>query len=59
MTAPDSAQHLPQPLKVLMLEDNEADAELCSRELRQAGFMPKVEVVRTAGEFSDRISGGT
>ena len=58
MIAPDSAQHLPQPLKVLMLEDNEADAELCSRELRKAGFVPEVEIVRTGAEFSERISAG-
>ena len=48
MTESKSAPDPAQPLDVLMIEDNEADAELCSRELRKAGFEPRVERVQTA-----------
>ncbi|HYV32942.1 MAG TPA: response regulator [Candidatus Binatia bacterium] len=45
-----------QPLRVLMVEDNPADAELCLHELQRAGYRPHLEVVRTAEEFAARIS---
>ena len=53
MTAP-----IPQPLRVLMVEDNPADAELCIRELKKAGFDARVDVVQTAQEFSARLADG-
>jgi signal transduction histidine kinase/DNA-binding response OmpR family regulator len=49
---------LPQPLHVLMVEDNPADAELCIRELKKAGCDARVEVVQTAQEFTDRLRSG-
>jgi len=49
---------LPQPLHVLMVEDNPADAELCIRELKKAGYDARVEVVQTAQEFTDRLRVG-
>ena len=56
MTDSNSAPGPAQPLDVLMIEDNAADAELCSRELRKAGFEPRVELVQTAQEFCARLS---
>jgi len=49
---------LPQPLDVLMVEDNPADAELCIRELKKAGYNARVEVVQTAQDFTDRLRVG-
>ena len=51
-SAPDSAQ----PIDVLLIEDNAADAELCCRELRKGGFEPRVERVQTAEEFRARLA---
>src|SRR6266540_4249110 len=48
----------PQPLHVLMVEDNPADAELCLRELKKAGYDARVEVVQTAQDFTDRLRAG-
>ena len=48
-----------QPLKVLLVEDNPADAELCIRELKKAGFDPHADVVRTAPEFAARLAEGS
>ena len=56
MTESKSAPDPAQPLDVLMIEDNQADAELCSRELRKAGFEPRVERVQTAQAFCARIA---
>ena len=50
-----SAATVPQPLRVLMVEDNPADAELCLHELQRAGYRPHLEVVRTAEEFASTI----
>ena len=52
------AQPMPQPLNVLMVEDNPADAELCLRELKKAGYDARVEVVQTAQDFTDRLRAG-
>ena len=41
----------PVPIRVLILEDNAADAELMVRELRKVGLDPKWEVVDTEQEF--------
>jgi signal transduction histidine kinase/DNA-binding response OmpR family regulator len=47
---------LPQPLRVLMVEDNPADAELCLRELKKAGFDARADAVQTAQEFAARLA---
>ena len=59
MSKPASNASSPQPLKVLLVEDNPADAELCIRELKKAGFDPSVDVVQTAPEFSARLAEGS
>jgi signal transduction histidine kinase/DNA-binding response OmpR family regulator len=48
-----------QPLAVLMVEDSDADAELCVRELKKSGFEPRVDVVQTAREFGAHLSDGS
>ena len=45
-------------LRVLMVEDNPADAELCLRELRKGGYNPVVDMVEAAPEFSARLATG-
>lgn len=40
------------PLRVLIVEDRPADAELMKRELRRAGFAPQARVVDDEAEFS-------
>src|SRR5580658_7286555 len=42
---------MPQPLRVLMLEDRQDDARLILHELRRAGFEPIGERVETETEF--------
>src|SRR5271156_3311550 len=50
----DSA--VPQPkLRALLVEDNEVDAELISRELSKAGFAVSTAVVQTAEGFRRRV----
>jgi len=46
---------MPQPLKVLIVEDNSADAELVVRELRRAGFDPDWQRVDTEAEYLERL----
>jgi len=41
-----------------MVEDNPADAELCLRELKKAGYDAHVDVVQTAEEFANRLAAG-
>jgi PAS domain S-box-containing protein len=48
----------PQPLRVLIAEDNPADAELVLRELRKAGFEPKWERVDSEKEYLVRLDAG-
>jgi two-component system, sensor histidine kinase and response regulator len=43
-------------LRVLMIEDNPMDAQLCRHELTKAGFEPTVDVVETAFTFSERLA---
>jgi DNA-binding NtrC family response regulator len=43
---------MPQTLRVLIVEDRPADAELVVRELRRAGFAPEWSRIDTAVEFS-------
>lgn len=45
------------PLRVLMLEDRQADARLVIHELRQAGYDPQWERVDTEAEFLARVHG--
>ena len=59
MSKPASNASSPQPLKVLLVEDNPADAELCIRELKKAGFDPRADVVQTAPEFAARLAEGS
>jgi PAS domain S-box-containing protein len=49
---------MPQPLKVLIAEDNPADAELMVRELRRAGFEPDWQRVDTEAAYLERLDSG-
>jgi signal transduction histidine kinase len=49
---------MPQPLKVLIAEDNPSDAELVVRELRRAGFEPEWQRVDTEAAFLERLNDG-
>jgi two-component system, cell cycle sensor histidine kinase and response regulator CckA len=44
-----------QTLRILYVEDNPQDARLCLRQLKQAGFEPKADVVSTPEEFKERL----
>lgn len=46
-----------QPLRVLLLEDVETDAELMVRELKRAGFDPVWDRIDTEEELLDRLGG--
>ncbi len=48
---------LARPLRVLMVEHNVADVELCLRELKMAGYEVQADVVAALEEFSERLSG--
>ena len=45
-----------RPLRILLVEDNPADAELCLFELRKGGFEVCADVVETRDEFAQRLS---
>lgn len=45
------------PIRILLLEDNAVDAELCVRKLKNSGLDVHVDVARSAREFMDRIPG--
>src|SRR6185503_4425180 len=45
-----------EPIRVLMLEDSEADAELIHAELRRAGLMPLIERVDSAEKFASALT---
>jgi PAS domain S-box-containing protein len=47
-----------QPLKILIAEDNRADAELLLRELRRAGFAPDWHRVETETEYRSHLHAG-
>jgi two-component system cell cycle sensor histidine kinase/response regulator CckA len=49
---------MPRPLKVLIVEDNPADAELLLRELRRAGFEPDWHQVDTEEGFRAHLNDG-
>src|SRR5437899_3188700 len=42
-----------QTIKILLLEDNSADADLCIRKLRSAGLQVDVDVARISREFME------
>ena len=44
-----------KPLRVLLLEDSVADAELVLHTLRRAGFAPSVSRVETEEDFLDQL----
>jgi two-component system cell cycle sensor histidine kinase/response regulator CckA len=44
-----------QPLNILILEDNSADAQLSIRVLKNAGFQIHADVCSTPGEFAERV----
>lgn len=48
---------MPQPLHLLVVEDNAADAELLIRELGRAGFAPRWKRVDTADQFKAELAG--
>lgn len=43
----------PRPIRVLMMEDNPIDADLCTRKLTEAGFILTCAIARTGAEFRD------
>ena len=47
-----------KPLRLLIVEDQAADAELCLRELRKGGLDVRSDVVSTAKEFIARLGTG-
>ena len=44
-----------RPLRVLFIEDNPADVELCLHELKKAGLEVRADVVETPQEFAERL----
>jgi len=44
-----------QTLRILYLEDDPHDAKFSLRQLKQAGFEPRADVVGTAEEFTERL----
>ena len=46
---------MPTPLRVLLIDDSETDAELLVRELRRAGYEPSWERVETAAALIDTL----
>jgi len=44
-----------QTLKILILEDNESDADLLNRELKKSGLTFKSEIVQTRTEFENAL----
>jgi CheY-like chemotaxis protein len=49
---------MPQPLKLLMVEDNPADAELALMELQLAGFEPDWQRVDSEAAYLVRLNSG-
>src|ERR1700678_2940998 len=49
---------MPIPLKVLIAEDNPADAEMELHELRRAGFEPEWIRVESAGAYLEQLNAG-
>ena len=55
----ETAFFVGQPLRVLLVEDAEADAELTVNALKKHGYRPQVDLVATPEEFTERLSKGT
>ena len=51
----DESSARERPLRVLLVEDNPADAELCVWELKRAGLKVSEDIVQTADEFAERV----
>jgi two-component system, cell cycle sensor histidine kinase and response regulator CckA len=47
-----------KPLKVLMVEDNDGDAQLVLRQLRRDGYEPACERAETAADFRAKLGNG-
>jgi PAS domain S-box-containing protein len=52
---PPESEESRKSLRVLLVEDNPADAELILRELKRAGFDVSADTVQTAEEFAERL----
>src|ERR1700738_2873451 len=48
-----------ETIRILLLEDNPADAEMCVRKLKTAGLQVEVDVARVAQEFMERAGSRT
>jgi DNA-binding NtrC family response regulator len=48
-----------ETIRILLLEDNPADAEMCVRKLKSAGLQVEVDVARVAQEFMERAGSRT
>ena len=49
-------QGSPVPLRVLIVEHNQADVELAVKELERAGFQVSAEMAETPEEFTQRLA---
>ena len=58
MSVPDDVPG-PKSIRVLLLEDSPADAELSLRQLRRDGFQVDADIARTPDEFKERITART
>src|SRR5688572_23310397 len=54
----DIVEDVTAPLRVLLVEDSEADAELLTRELRRSGFAAECARVQTAAELAKSLDRG-
>jgi diguanylate cyclase (GGDEF)-like protein/PAS domain S-box-containing protein len=50
------AVHRQRTIRVLIIDNNSADVDLCLQELKRAQFAICADVVQTAAEFTDRLS---
>ncbi|MCC7292179.1 MAG: response regulator [Phycisphaerales bacterium] len=49
---------MPAPLRVLMVEDDRQDVDLCLHELRRADFQPTSRTVQTPGDLQSELGRG-
>ena len=52
---PEQSTPLGQTLRVLMVEHSKSDVELCLRELKNAGFEIRADIVETPEEYTERL----
>lgn len=52
---PDPPDRQGAPLRVLFLEDDPADVELCLEELKRAGVAVSADLVQTSEDFQARL----